>query len=670
LATQVPLSIQDYEYENNDKGVSAKVKGRLRKCVNAWREIHAPKFLIDMILDGYKIPFMTTPPPFTARNNKSALREKAFVEEALNELLINQCIIEVDSAPEIINPLSVSIQQSGKKRLIIDLRHINVHIFKNKFRCEDISTVKEIIPPKDFMFTFDLKSGCHHVEIFKDHQVFLSFAWTFQDGTTKYFQFTVLPFGLSSAPYIFTKLLKPLIKLWRSQGKTIALFLDDGLGADRSYLLAKIFSLKVHADLFRFGFLPNETKCFWDPTQEMTWLGVRINTFDFTFRVTSKRVQHSIMSDTALILAHKGDKQPVKRLASLCGKVISCGYCIGNLSKLMTRNIYALINSAPNWSSYITLTDKAVEEIRFWKDNLTKFNGCPIRPIDCIPNKTVYSDASETGCASIISMEGEVFHQNWSELESSKSSTYRELRTVELALKSFSQKLKSQKIVWFTDNQNVAKIIPSGSKVDELQSIALQIFTICITLGISLDIQWIPRDKNLAADEISKIIDFDDYTFHDDVFNFIDVLWGPHSCDRFACHYNSKLQNFNTRYFQPGTSGVDGFTQDWSQHNNWLCPPTYLIIKTVNHAKTCGAQGTLIAPVWKSAHFWTILCPDGVHWSQFIVGCLKLPNSSKLFLKCKAKNSIFGHKPLTFETVAVRIDFSNNVRPCNIEVNI
>ena len=62
------------------------------------------------------------------------------------------------------------------------------------------------------MFTFDLKSGYHHVDIFKDHQKFLSFAWTFRNGTTKFFQFTVLPFGLSSALYIFTKLLKPFVK--------------------------------------------------------------------------------------------------------------------------------------------------------------------------------------------------------------------------------------------------------------------------------------------------------------------------------------------------------------------------------------------------------------------------------------------------------------------------
>ena len=66
--------------------------------------------------------------------------------------------------------------------------------------------------------------------------------------------FSVLPFGLSSAPYIFTKLLKPLVKKWRGEGKPLVVFLDDGLGSGQSYNLAKISSLQVYADLFKFGF--------------------------------------------------------------------------------------------------------------------------------------------------------------------------------------------------------------------------------------------------------------------------------------------------------------------------------------------------------------------------------------------------------------------------------
>ena len=176
----------------------------------------------------------------------------------------------------------------------------------------------------------------------------------------QFFQFTALPFGLFSAPYIFTKLLKPLVKYWRSQGKSLAIFLDDGIGAACTYISGKIFSLQTHADLLKFGFLPNESKCVWDPVQEITWLGVSINTSEATLRLTAKRVD-SILTDIDNILAHKNKQQHVKTFASICGKIISCGNCVGNLTKLMTRRLYTLINSAPNWNSELSITEDLLE---------------------------------------------------------------------------------------------------------------------------------------------------------------------------------------------------------------------------------------------------------------------------------------------------------------------
>ena len=68
-----------------------------------------------------------------------------------------------------------------------------------------------------FLFKFDLKSGYHHVEIFPDPRKYLVFSWDSGDGVVKYFQFTVLPFGLSSAPYLFTKLLNPILTFMEVQ---------------------------------------------------------------------------------------------------------------------------------------------------------------------------------------------------------------------------------------------------------------------------------------------------------------------------------------------------------------------------------------------------------------------------------------------------------------------
>jgi len=324
----------------------------------------------------------------------------------------------------------------------------------------------------------------------------------------------------------------------------------------------------------------------------------------------------------------------------------------------MSRNLFAVINTAPTWNSYVRLSSEALAELNFWKSNVASLNGIPIWPVRHKPSKIVYSDASGSACGSFIEFEGKMFHQNWSDFEKAQSSTFRELLAVSLSVKAFVESLKAQTVTWFTYNQNVVRIVSSGSKTPALQELAMDIHRRCLLHAINIDMQWIPRDLNSAADDISKFIDYDDYMINDAVFNALDGLWSPHTCDRFACSYNAKIQCFNSRFYQPGSSGVNAFSQDWSHHNNWLCPPAYLTCKVFKHMELCSAQGTLIVLLWKSAHFWPILCSDGFHWSTFIHDWVILPNFPNLFIRGTAKNSIFGSKPLAFVSLALRLDFS------------
>ena len=192
------------------------------------------------------------PPPFVAKNNKSAIQESASVESAVSELLSLECISEVFIPPAVLNPLSVSIQKSGKNACFwIFVMSMSIS-FKSTFRCEDVSTAGELLNAEGFMFSFDLKSGYHHVENFPGHRQYFSFSWTFSSGHTRYFHFEVFPFGISSAPYLFTKI---LVKKLRSEGKSIIVSLDDGLGSAAGYIKAKITNLDVHSDLLKSGFI-------------------------------------------------------------------------------------------------------------------------------------------------------------------------------------------------------------------------------------------------------------------------------------------------------------------------------------------------------------------------------------------------------------------------------
>ena len=199
-------------------------------CISFWRSLGASQFILNVISQGYTIPFFELPTPFFKANNASALSNSSLVSQAVNELLHANLVEEIFCVPGTVNPLSVSTRRSGKHRLILDLRHVNSFIFKQRFKCEDLSVAIQIFDQGFNLFKFDLKSGYHHIEIFPAHRKFLSFAWDFGTGSLRYFQFCVLPFGLPSAPFIFAKMFKPLLKSWRNRGIPIAIFLDDGLG--------------------------------------------------------------------------------------------------------------------------------------------------------------------------------------------------------------------------------------------------------------------------------------------------------------------------------------------------------------------------------------------------------------------------------------------------------
>ena len=135
-----------------------------------------------------------------------------FSTEAISDLLRTKRVEILDNQPDIVNPLSVSVQLSGKKRLILDLRHVSLYVFKRKFRCEGISVAIQIFSKGYYLFKFIFKSGYHHVEIFLEHRKYLAFSWDFGDGVVKYFQFTVLYLLACYQHRIYSpgKLLKPI----------------------------------------------------------------------------------------------------------------------------------------------------------------------------------------------------------------------------------------------------------------------------------------------------------------------------------------------------------------------------------------------------------------------------------------------------------------------------
>ena len=167
--------------------------------------------------------------------------------------------------------------------------------------------------------------------------------------------------------------------------------------------------------------------------------------------------------------------------------------------------------------------------------------------------------------------------------------------------------------------------------------------------------KWNGSQKD-QADFLCRIFDSDDWGLSPLSFHHIDLVWGPHSVDRFANHENAKLPRFNSRFWNPGSEGIDAFVMDWRGENNYACPPICLILRVLHHMRNCKASGSLIVPFWHSAPFWPMICPDGERFASFIVDWMELPTFKEAYISGSC-NSVFGNENLNFGMIALRVHF-------------
>ena len=153
----------------------------------AWwfNNLQLSALVFGVLLNCYMIPFIALPPPCFLTNSRSALNNAEFVVKAINELLLNRCVIEVFSRPYCCNPLSVVVGR--KLRLVLDLsRSVNLFVKNSKFKYEGLPTLAVMFRENFWFFTFDIESGYHHLDINSNFWKFLGFSWSF-DGVVRYF---------------------------------------------------------------------------------------------------------------------------------------------------------------------------------------------------------------------------------------------------------------------------------------------------------------------------------------------------------------------------------------------------------------------------------------------------------------------------------------------------
>ena len=239
--------------------------------------------------------------------------------------------------------------------------------------------------------------------------------------------FRVLPFGLSSACHVFTKLLRPLVCRWRSKGIRAIMYIDDGIVVSKIESECCEHRDTVVSDLERVSFFLNLNKCCLEPCQTGKWLGFIVNLSEGKFLVPAHKLDKFKASVTSIL---QYSRVPVRILASVVGQIISMSIALGPITRLRTRALYIPLNSRSTWTDRCYLPAEACEELKFWQSNVQFLNGRPIW-FSSGTMRIEYSDASSTGYDGyVVELGNEVVHGQWSVAEAKHSSTWRELKFI------------------------------------------------------------------------------------------------------------------------------------------------------------------------------------------------------------------------------------------------
>ncbi len=266
------------------------VGGRLSGYLHEWEKITDCGWTLHIIEKGYRIPFHSTPPlrctPLPCVLPRDTIRRDALQLE-VQSLLEKQAVEEVldVASPGFYSRLFVVPKKNGKLRPVLDLSKLNQFVQADHFKMETARSIRDTVQVNDWAVSIDLRDAYLHVPIARPSRKYLRFSC---EGRT--FQFRVLPFGISTAPRVFTKLMEVVAAAARREGASLLQYLDDWILHQQSRSLLLNNLQHVWSLITRLGLIPNLEKSDLIPTQDFTYVGMNFLTSLGIVRVPPDRL--------------------------------------------------------------------------------------------------------------------------------------------------------------------------------------------------------------------------------------------------------------------------------------------------------------------------------------------------------------------------------------------
>ena len=455
---------------------------------------------------------------------------------------------------------------SGGWRPVIDLKNLNAHIHAPHFRMFTTSSVLSSVRKGDYAFKIDLQDAYFHVPIHPSSIKYLRFAFE-----NKVYQFQVLPFGLNTAPQVFTRLGHTVISAPSGDlGDTISWLIHH---PDRQVLIRHQAQLINTLDLV--GFIGNRKKSELDLTQDLQFLGIRLR-LDLGEASLPQSKAWEIVAR-----AHHLSSLRVLTYSQVSQLMESLNWASGliPLGRLYLRPLQRHFHS-------LGLTDRFTQPrrsdplvlanlLRQWQDPRFLTSGIPIRTFQA--DLTIFTDASTQGWGA--HMGDSKILGTWTRSDRKLHINYLELKAVIFALQHWAPLLQGHQVMVATDNSTVVSYInkQGGTRSPTLLHLTVDLSLWLEAQNIIVQARHIPGCLNVIADHLSRPNQpiSTEWSLHPEIVKRIFRVWGTPEVDMFATLSNSYLPRFMSPIPEPRALAVDALSQDWGRGGQCTCFPHF-----------------------------------------------------------------------------------------------
>ena len=585
------------------------VGGRLKLYYGNWCKITSDEFILSAVR-GYKIEFdpelmppIRGKPLFEYKRNEM---EKQTIQNEI-EKLIDKQVIEIceHEEDEFISNIFTRPKKNGGLRVILDLSELNKSMLYQHFKMDSIHTAIPLLSPSCYLASVDLQDAYYTVSVHPSHRKYLKFIWQGQ-----LYQYKVLPNGLSTAPRLFTKLLKPVFATLRKEGHIVVGYLDDTLIIGECSAQTKQAVKATTAIFSDLGFLVHPDKSVLEPTQQIKFLGFTLDSQNMTISLPEEKKAEIIEECTKLLGTHSPS---IRSVARVIGKLIAAFPAIQygplHYRSLERDKICSLKENRGHFDRAMQLSEKAKQELTWWIDNI-KESDSPLQRKG--PQIELRTDASGSGWGATD------LHTNiggrWDENELVRARNneinYLETLAAGLGLKAFCADMHDSHILIRIDNTTAVAYLNNmgGIKSKDCDEMAMEIWEWCANRNIWITAEHLPGRLNTVADCMSrKFNEKKEWMLDKQAFENIVRHFGVPEIDLFASRLNAQLPRFISWLPDPEAETVNAFTVNWGPLKFYAFPPFCLISKCLSKVMTDKATGLLVVPNWPTQPWYPIL---------------------------------------------------------------